>query len=101
MLKSSLRPYILPNRVTQIMPSKESKNKVESARASTTPKVPGKSKEERKIFPKTFIPQSIVMVVIAFLVGVLTPPLRHVLRQQPEDENIRFVKYSFHGLATI
>lgn len=89
---------------TKIMPPKDSKNKTESAKGSTTPKVPKvtvKSKDERKPLLKTSIPQSIVMVVIAFLGGILTPPLRQILRHQPEDVDIRFVKYSVRGLAII
>jgi hypothetical protein len=72
------------------MAPKDSK-KAESAKLSLSPKVPSKSKDETKSSPKAFLLSSIVMAVIAFLGGLLTPPLQHMLRRQ-EDVIPRFVK---------
>jgi hypothetical protein len=75
-------------------------NKAESAKLSLLPKVPTMSKDEKKSSPKAFLFPSIVMAVISFLGGVLTPPLQHMLRRQ-EDVIPRFVKDIIWWMAKI
>ena len=68
-----------------------SKKMAESAKTSPSPKVPSKSKDEKKSSPKASLLPSILMAVVAFLGGVLTPPALHHMLHHQDDVNSRFV----------